>query len=107
LENENSSSAKKRFVYGVDMDLDNIELMEQDESDDEEQAPKVTTYQKFLLLKFTSVLFYLATLCLYLAYYETSNFSNIYLKQLFWLFLVVRPVLIVVYSWFTAAFNIH
>ena len=59
------------------------------------------------MLKFTSVMFYLATLCLYLAYYETSNFSNIYLKQLFWLFLVTRPVLIVVYSWFTAAFNMH
>jgi hypothetical protein len=89
------------------MDLDNIELMEQDESDDEEQAPKVSTYQKFNFLKFTSVLFYLATLCLYVAYYETSNFSNIYLKQLFWLFLVVRPVLVVIYSWFTAAFNLH
>jgi hypothetical protein len=58
-------------------------------------------------LKFTSVLFYLGTLCLYIAYYETSNFSNIYLKQLFWLFLIVRPVLIIIYSWFTAGFNLH
>ena len=63
------------------MDLDNIELMEQDESDDEEQAPKVSTYQKFNFLKFTSVLFYLATLCLYVAYYETSSYSKIYFKQ--------------------------
>ena len=54
-----------------------------------------------------SVILYQATLCLYVAYYETSNFSNIYLKELFFLFLIARPIVVIVYTTLTAVCNIH
>lgn len=61
----------------------------------------------FDLLKFVSVVFYQATICIYFAYYRTSRFSNIYMKDMFFLFLVARPVFIVFYTTATAICNMN
>lgn len=46
-------------------------------------------------------------MCVYFAYYRTSRFSNIYLKEMFLIFLVARPIFIVGYTTATAIFNIN
>lgn len=59
------------------------------------------------MLKFISVLVYQATLLCFVAYYKTSRFSNIYLKDLFYLFLVTRPIVVAAYTTFTAVCSIR
>lgn len=67
--------------------------------------PNLRTQKCFDLLKFVSVMVYQATLFLFVAYYTTRQFSNIYLKELFYLFLTIRPIVIVSYTTFTAMCN--
>ena len=50
------------------------------------------------MIKFISVIFYQLSLMSFVAYYATHRFTNIYLKDLFYLFLVIRPVIIGVYT---------
>jgi hypothetical protein len=61
----------------------------------------------FDLLKFISVVAYQLTVCVYFAYLKTSRFSNIYMKDMFLIFLIARPILIVFYTTATAVFNIN
>jgi len=61
----------------------------------------------FDMLKFLSVVIYQATVCIYFAYYRTSRFSNIYMKDMFFLFMIARPIFIVLYTTATAIFNIQ
>lgn len=57
------------------------------------------------MLKLASVIFYQASLLVFIAYYKSSRFSSIYLKDLFYYFLVVRPVVVVAYTTFTSVCN--
>jgi hypothetical protein len=79
--------------------------MEFDDSDDESKLPNLKAQKCFDLLKFTSFLFYQASLLSFIAYYSSSRFANIWLKDLFYLFVVARPIIIVCYTTFTALFN--
>jgi hypothetical protein len=80
--------------------------MDQDDSD-EQDFPLKKCQQGYDALKFMSVILYQATLCLYVAYYHTSNFSNIYLKELYFLFFIARPIVVFIYTTLTAVCNIH
>ena len=58
------------------------------------------------MLKFISVLLYQASLMSFIAYYSTNRFQNIYLKDLYYLFLTARPVIIAVYTTLNTICNI-
>ena len=47
------------------------------------------------------------TLCLYCAYYSTSNFASKFMLDLFFLFLILRPFVIVFYTTTTSLLNLH
>ena len=57
--------------------------------------------------KFLGVLNYHLTLTLLVAYYINSNFASQYLKDIFLLFLMVRPGLIAFYSVFVTCMDTH
>jgi hypothetical protein len=88
----------RKPIYGVDFDPQNVELMELEDSDDETQLPPLRTQQWFDMLKFISFLCYQLSLMTFFAYYSTNRFTNIYVKDLFRLFLVARPIVIVTYT---------
>ena len=53
-----------------------------------------------------SLLVYQLTLVTFLSYYVTSRFANIYIKELFYMFLVSRPIVIATYTTFSACCSI-
>ena len=57
--------------------------------------------------KFIGVINYQVTLTLLIAYYVNSNFASQYLLDIFGLFLIVRPGLIVTYSTFVTCMEGH
>jgi hypothetical protein len=79
--------------------------MDFEDSDDEEKRPSLAVQKLYDLLKFVIFLTYQATLLIFIAYYSSSRFANIYLKQLFYLFLVARPVAIVCFTTYQALCN--
>jgi hypothetical protein len=80
--------------------------MDNDDSDDETQLPNLKIQSCFDSLKFVSLVVYQMTLLCFVAYYATSRFATIYIKDLFYLFLVIRPLVIVVYTTANSLFSI-
>lgn len=97
---------KRKPVFGVDFDPKNIELMDNDDSDDETQLPNLRVQSCFDALKFVSLVVYQMTLLCFIAYYQTSRFATIYLRDLFKMFLLVRPIAIAAYTTLNSCFSI-
>ena len=77
------------------------------DSEDESKTPNLN-YQKYYdLLKFSCVLLYQTSLLLFVAFYSTSRFESVEMKQLFWLFMAARPVLVCCYSTFIGIFSLR
>jgi hypothetical protein len=80
--------------------------VENDDSDDETQFPNLQIQRCYDALKFVSLLVYQLTLVTFLSYYVTSRFANIYIKELFYMFLVSRPIVIATYTTFSSCCSI-
>lgn len=80
-------------------------------SDPDEQdlayQPNKIVQSLFDVFKFWSVIVYQMSLCFTLAYYRSSNFSSVYLLNMFLIFLVARPLAIFLYTSFVTSLNWH
>ena len=80
--------------------------MDNDDSEDEAQLPDLRVQSCFDSLKFVSLVVYQLSFLCFVAYYQTSRFATVYIKDLFYLFLVVRPVIVLVYTTLNSCFSI-
>jgi hypothetical protein len=94
-------------VAEIDFLASEADLQSDFDSEDESKTPNFN-YQKYYdLLKFLCVLLYQTSLLLFVAFYSTSRFESVEVKQLFWLFLAARPVVVCSYSTFIGIFSLR
>ena len=89
------------------LDVDNMELMSEHDSQGSDQKPISWIQNLYDIWKFIGVICYHFTLTLLVAYYINSNFASQYIKDIFWMFLIVRPSLIAFYSVFVTCMDAH
>ena len=88
-------------------DEEQPELMTQHDSEDEKWAPFTNTQRCYDVYKFAGVILYQISLFMFLTYYFSSNFASKHLLNMFFLFLLLRPCMIVFYTTTTSILNLH
>ena len=89
------------------VDLDDVTLLSDNDSQGSDYNPTKRSQHCFDLLKFMGVILYQLSLCLTVGYYFTSNFASIYLMGMFKGLIVLRPILIVIYSVMSSLLEFH
>lgn len=86
---------------------DVLEIQSDPDSESEITTPSKLLQSQFDMLRFFCVIIFQISLCLTIAYYRCSNFASKYLLEMFLMFLIARPVFIVLYSWAITGMNVH
>jgi hypothetical protein len=81
--------------------------MTQHDSEDEKWAPFTNTQRFYDGYKFVGVILYQMSLFMFLTYYFSSNFASKHLLNMFFLFMILRPCMIVFYTTVTSILNLH
>lgn len=97
--------------------LDNVEKMALLDSMDSESAimydcedpesPLTQARYKYEMVKFIGVIIYGLSFMTTIGYFSTSRFCSVYVYKLFLWFLIIRPVVVTLYSWVIACTTIQ
>ena len=88
-------------------DLDDVTLLSDNDSQGSDYNPTKKSQNWFDVLKFSGVVLYQLSLCLTVGYFFTSNFASIYLMGIFKGLIVIRPILILIYSVMASVLEFH
>jgi len=83
------------------------EQMSEEDSDNDEIMPPKCLLRIYFIVKILSIFVYLGSLFTMFGYYKSSRFASIYLLDLFWIVLLIRPFFIVAYGFLLACLQIH
>jgi len=84
-----------------------MELMSECDSQGSDQKPASWVQNLYDIWKFLGVINYHVTLTLLMAYWINSNFATQYIKDVFTMLLLARPVVIGTYSIFVTIMDAH
>ena len=83
------------------------EPAETEDSDKDEYLPSICAMRTYGFIKIIGCFIYLASLYGFFAYYNSSRFASIYLKELYWILLMIRPIIITVYCFVMSYMQCH
>jgi len=84
-----------------------LEVQSDPDSESEVTTPSKLLQSLFDMFRFFCVIVFQVSLCLTVAYYRTSNFGSKYMLEMFLMFIIARPVFIILYSWTITGINVH